>query len=151
MPKTRSDVERCPPRGRPPTSDDWRLGVGVDVVDVPRFSRVVALRGPALCERVFTSGELEACRGSLPRLAARFAAKEAAAKALGVGIGQIGWRDVEIRTGNRGEPELALDGAARVAASDLGLDRWAVSLSHDATRAVALVVALGMRGTGQLP
>lgn len=123
------------------------LGVGVDVVDVPRFSRVVDLRGAALCDRVFTARELETCGGSLPRLAARFAAKEAAAKALGLGIGQIAWRDVEVRTGARGEPHLALGGAARDAASDQGLERWAVSLSHDATRAVALVVALGRRGT----
>ena len=124
------------------------LGVGVDVVDVPRFSRVVALRGAALCERVFTPGEIQTCGGSLPRLAARFAAKEAAAKALGVGIGQIAWQDVEVRTGARGEPHLALGGAARDVASDQGLEHWAVSLSHDATRAVALVVAVGRCGTG---
>jgi holo-[acyl-carrier protein] synthase len=152
MPKPRPEVEGYPSigtRALPPT--DSRLSVGVDVVDVPRFSHLVALRGSAMCERVFTSHELETCHGDVPRLAARFAAKEAAAKALGVGIGPIGWRDVEIRTGPGGEPELALAGAARASASDQGLDRWAVSLSHDATHAIAFVVATGRRGTEPLP
>lgn len=119
------------------------LDVGVDVVDVARLSRVVALRGPELCRRVFTPEELRDCHGSVRRLAARFAAKEATAKTLGTGIGPIGWRDVEVLTGVRGEPALALSGAARAAAKDRGLDHWAVSLSHDATYAVAVVVATG--------
>lgn len=131
------------PEGRP--------DIGVDVVDVARLSRVVALRGPELCRRVFTPDELRDCRGSLRRMAARFAAKEATAKALGTGIGPIGWRDVEVRTGARGEPELALSGAARAAAEDRGLDRWAVSLTHDTTHAVAVVLATGTPRTGPLP
>lgn len=128
-----------------------RLDVGVDVVDVARLSRVVRLRGPVLCRRVFTPDELRDCHGSVRRLAARFAAKEATAKALGTGIGPIGWRDVEVCTGARGEPALALSGAARAAASERGLDRWAVSLSHDPTYAVAVVVATGTARTGPTP
>jgi holo-[acyl-carrier protein] synthase len=127
---------------------EMRLDVGVDVVDVARLSRVVTLRGPELCRRVFTSAELRDCHGSVRRMAARFAAKEAAAKTLGTGIGPIGWRDIEVRTGARGEPALALSGAARAAAKDRGLDRWAVSLSHDATHAIAMVVATGTARTG---
>lgn len=127
------------------------VGVGVDVVDVARLARVVALRGPALCRRVFTPDELRDCRGSVRRLAARFAAKEATAKALGTGIGAIGWRDVEIRSGARGAPELTLAGAAQSAATERGFDRWAVSLTHDATHAVAVVVATGTRRIEPLP
>lgn len=127
------------------------LDVGVDVVDVARLSRVVALRGPELCRRVFTPDELRDCRGSVRRMAARFAAKEATAKALGTGIGPIGWRDVEVLTGTRGEPTLALRGAARAVARERGIDRWAVSLSDDATHAVAVVVATGTARTGPTP
>ncbi|WP_051480575.1 holo-ACP synthase [Cellulomonas sp. KRMCY2] len=78
------------------------IAIGVDVVDVPRFARMVALRGPTLGGMVFTPRELETCRGSLPRLAVRFAAKEATAKALGLGIGPVAWREVETRTRTRG-------------------------------------------------
>lgn len=130
---------------------EGRLDVGVDVVDVARLSRVVALRGPELCRRVFTPDELRDCRGSVRRMAARFAAKEATAKALGTGIGLIGWRDVEVRRGVRGEPALTLRGPARAAAEDRGLDRWAVSLSHDTTHAVAVVVATGTARTRPAP
>jgi len=117
----------------------------VDLVDVRRFARLVELRGSDVRDRVFTSNELHDCRGVPERLAARFAAKEAAAKALGTGIGPIGWRDVEVRTGPRGEPAIRLHGGAAALAHRLGLTRWAVSLSHDAGRAVAVVVA--ERGT----
>ncbi len=152
--KLQPEVGRFPPLAapdRPPPPDDGRLGVGVDVVDVARFAEVVALRGSALSRCVFTPSELRTCRGSVRRMAARFAAKEAAAKALGTGIGPIGWQDVEIRTGARGEPELALRGAAQASASERGLDRWAVSLAHDATHAVAVVVATGTRRIEPLP
>ena len=128
------------------TVPDRPVAVGVDVVDVLRFARMVALRGPTLGGMVFTPRELETCRGSLPRLAVRLAAKEAAAKALGLGIGPVAWREVETRTGARGEPELAFEGGALAAARAQGLDRWAVSLSHDAARAVAVIVATG-KGT----
>jgi holo-[acyl-carrier protein] synthase len=148
MAKPQSGVGRSAPLAateRVPTPAVSR--VGVDLVDVARFSRLVTLRGAALCRRVFTRRELETCHGSVTRLAARFAAKEATAKALGTGIGPIAWRDVEIRTTGRGETELILAGAARVAARKRGLDAWAVSLSHDATHAIALVVATGRHGT----
>lgn len=129
--------------GSPRIAADRPVAVGVDIVDIARFARLVALRGPALSGLVFTTDELETCHGNLPRLAARFAVKEAAAKALGLGIGPVGWRDVETRTGAGGRPELSLGGGALAEARAQGLDRWAVSLSHDAARAVAVVVATG--------
>ncbi len=125
---------------------DRLIAVGVDVVDVPRFARMVALHGPSLSGLVFSAPELATCRGSPSRLAARFAAKEAVAKALGTGIGGIGWRDVEVRTGASGAPELALSGNARTLARAQGLGAWSLSLSHDAGCAVAVVVALGPIG-----
>ena len=150
MPAPRSDVGRLPPLGSlrgPPEAQNRQLGIGVDVVDVPRFADLLARRGSALGDRVFTAAELATCGGSAQRLAARFAAKEAAAKALRLGIGVVAWRDVEVGRGDRGAPVLRLHGEARRAAETLGLDRWEVSLSHDAARAVALVVATGTRGT----
>ena len=150
MPTRRSGVGRFPPLGAlrgPAVAESGQLGIGVDVVDVPRFADLLARRGSTLGDRVFTAAELATCGGSPQRLAARFAAKEAAAKALGLGIGPVAWRDVEVGTGDRGAPVLRLHGAARRAAETRGLDRWAVSLSHDAARAVALVVATGTRGT----
>lgn len=146
----RCSVGRFPhPGARSDVSARGRVAVGVDVVDVPRFTRLVALRGPAMTARVFLPTELATCRGSPQRLAARFAAKEAGAKALGLGIGPLAWRDVEVRTGARGAPVLVLHGAARLAARARGLDRWSVSLSHDATRAVAFVVATEARRAGR--
>lgn len=117
--------------------------IGVDLVDVRRFARLLELRGTNVRDRVFTTQELHDCGGAPERLAARFAAKEAAAKTLGTGIGPIGWRDVEVRTGPRGEPAIRLHGGAAALAHRLGLTHWAVSLSHDAGRAVAVVVAAG--------
>lgn len=152
MLKPRADVGRSPAaagrRGRPSGRPTGPQGIGVDVVDVRRFTRLVALRGSAMCERVFTPRELADCHGSLPRLAARFAAKEATAKALGLGIGPIAWREVEVRTGVRGEPHLALTGAARRALRARGVNHYAVSLTHDATSAIAVVALAAEHGRG---
>ncbi len=115
--------------------------IGVDLVDIRRFAHLLELRGSGVRDRVFTTDELHDCRGVPERLAARFAAKEATAKALGTGIGPIGWHDVEVRAGPRGEPAIRLHGGAAALAHRLGLTHWAVSLSHDAGRAVAVVVA----------
>jgi holo-[acyl-carrier protein] synthase len=126
------------------------VGVGVDLVDVQRFRRVLARR-PGLAERVFTAAErAEASRRLDPAepLAARFAAKEAAMKALGSGLGAFALRDVEVVSGpgpgaRRGAPTLRLSaGAARTARAS-GVARWHVSLSHTAEMAVAMVVAEG--------
>ena len=113
-------------------------GVGTDVVDVGRLAAVLARR-PAVAERVFTPGER---RSDLPGLAARFAAKEAVAKALGA-PGGVRWHDVEVRRGAAGRPVLSLTGTARDVADRQGVDAWHVSLSHDAGVAVAFVVAVG--------
>lgn len=112
------------------------VGVGIDVVDVDRFSRVLA-RTPALAGRLFTDGERD-----LPpfSLAARFAAKEATAKALGAPPG-LAWRDAEVERGAGGRPLLRTTGTVAAAARALGVTSWHVSLSHDAGIASAVVVA----------
>ena len=120
-------------------------GVGVDAVEVERF-REVLRRRPRLAERLFTDGERAyAARVADPgpRLAVRFAAKEAVLKALGVGIGAASFRDVEVVRAESGRPALVLAGTAAVLADGLGVTRWHVSLSHTGTVALASVVAEG--------
>lgn len=121
-----------------------RLEVGVDIIEVPRIARAVSRWGDAFLRRVYTSAEIAYCRGRVPELAVRFAAKEAVSKALGVGIwwrGGIGWLDVEITADRLGKPQVTLGGRAAVYAREQGLDRWAISLSHTAEHAIAMVVA----------
>lgn len=114
------------------------VGVGVDVVDIARFTESLH-RTPGLSERLFTPAE----RKLPPRsLAARFAAKEALAKALGAPKG-LDWHDAEIRRGPDGAPELAVTGTVAAAAERLGVRSWHLSLSHDGGVAVAMVVADG--------
>jgi len=120
-------------------------GIGVDAVDVVRFRAVVARR-PGILGRLFTETErayAARSRDPGPRLAARFAAKEAVLKALGVGVGAAGFRDVEVVRGEGGAPGLALSGRAAALSASRGVRRWHVSLTHTDTLAVASVVAEG--------
>jgi holo-[acyl-carrier protein] synthase len=121
------------------------IGVGIDAVDVDRFRRTLA-RTPRLADRLFTAGERAyASRQHDPaeRLAARFAAKEAVMKALGVGIGAFAFNDVEIERADSGAPSIVLRGTAGTLAADRGVREWKVSLSHTAHVAEAVVIALG--------
>jgi holo-[acyl-carrier protein] synthase len=111
------------------------VGVGIDVVDVDRFMRTLE-RTPNLRERVFTP--LEAVKPPAS-LAARFAAKEALAKALGAPAG-MHWHDAEVQTDETGRPSLVLSGSVARRADELGATRVHVSLSHDAGIASAVVV-----------
>lgn len=114
------------------------LGIGVDVVDVARFTATLE-RTPQLRERLFTEGERSL---GVESLAARFAAKEAVAKALGAPPG-LGHLDAEVLVGAYGKPELLVTGKAAEVADGLGVKRWHISLSHDAGVAVAYVIAEG--------
>lgn len=119
------------------------IGIGIDSVELDRFRAVLARR-PAVADRLFTTYERESLSGRadpVPGLAARFAAKEAAMKALGVGIGAFAFSDVEIRRTNGGAPALELGGRAAVLASELGVSRWLVSLTHTDQTASAVVLA----------
>jgi holo-[acyl-carrier protein] synthase len=122
------------------------LTTGVDLVEIDRVKWVLARHGDRFLERVFTQTEVLYCRGRLPELAARFAAKEAVSKALGVGMRMmsrdgIDWHDAEIVGDVRGKPLIRLHGRAAERAEELGLTEWAVSLSHTREYAVAFVAA----------
>ena len=114
---------------------------GVDLIEVDRIDRAILRHGDRFFHRFFTPQELIDAAGSTPALAARFAAKEAVSKALGTGIGEGGWKDIEIINGPRRQPMLRLYGQARRLAEEQGLQVWAVSLSHTHEHAMALVVA----------
>ena len=114
------------------------VGVGIDIVDIARFEETLA-RTPALRERLFTTEE----RGlGIASLAARFAAKEALAKSLGAPAG-LHWTDARVVTNDDGRPYLEIGGSVEARANDLGVDRFHVSLSHDAGVASAVVIAEG--------
>lgn len=119
-----------------------KLSTGVDLIEIERVQRAIDRYGPRFLERVFTARELADVGRNPASLAARFAAKEAAAKALRTGIGEVGWCEIEILRGPAREPVLYLHGAAARLAEELNLTTWSVSLSHSLTHAIALVVAL---------
>ncbi|MFM7616046.1 MAG: holo-ACP synthase [Actinomycetes bacterium] len=121
------------------------VGLGTDLVEIPRF-RAVIDRRPGVLDRVFDERErasLAGRRDPVPGLAARFAAKEAVMKALGVGLGAFGLAEVEVERRADGAPMLRLHGRAAALAADRGVREWRLSLSHTATTAVAVALALG--------
>ncbi len=120
------------------------LGIGIDAVDIDRFSLILARR-PAMAERLFSAGERQWASQLVnpsPSLAARFAAKEAVMKALGVGLGAFAFSEVEVLRHPSGQPELALTGRAAALAAARGVGRWHVSMTHTDTLASAVVAAL---------
>jgi holo-[acyl-carrier protein] synthase len=124
--------------------DHALTGIGIDAVEVDRFRRVIA-RTPGVARRLFTEGERAAGarrRDPAQRLAARFAAKEAVMKALGVGLGAFGFHDVEVINAPSGKPGLVLRGKAAALAADRGVRGWELSLTHTDRTAHAVAVAL---------
>jgi holo-[acyl-carrier protein] synthase len=119
------------------------LRTGVDLIEIDRVAEVIARHGKRYLERIYTSAELEQCGRRTESLAGRFAAKEAVAKALGCGIGEVGWKEIEILGDEQNAPVLTLYGAAELKASELGLTTWSVSLSHSMSHVVAMAVAIG--------
>jgi holo-[acyl-carrier protein] synthase len=118
------------------------IGIGVDVVDTPRFQGSL-IRTPGLNNRLFTEKELNTPGGkgeNAVSLAARFAAKEAVAKALGAPAG-LSWQDCEILSGERGKPYLEISGTVANEAKRQGITHWHLSLSHDGNIATAFVIA----------
>lgn len=118
------------------------LRTGVDLIEIERFRSAYQRYDQRFLNRVFTPTELEENGMNMASLAARFAAKEAVAKALGTGIGRISWQDIETRRGISGEPILQLHGAAEQLAGEQHLSTWSLSLSHTQVYAIAFVVAL---------
>jgi holo-[acyl-carrier protein] synthase len=122
-------------------------GIGIDVVDIGRMERALERWGRRFLERIFTSGEIELClqrERPAPCLALRFAAKEAFAKALGLGLRQgLRWRDIEVVHGDLGKPGLHLHDRARGLLAAAGARGTWLSLSDESNLAVAVVVIEG--------
>jgi holo-[acyl-carrier protein] synthase len=122
------------------------IGVGVDLVDLDRFAGVLERRS-SFVTRVYTARERAYCDGAraagkrVERYAARFAAKEAVMKALGVGLGSFAFHDVEVERSESGDPTIALRGKAAVIAAERGAAVWHLSLSHSDSVAIAVVAA----------
>lgn len=120
------------------------IGVGIDVAEIERFGAALE-RTPKLAQRLFVDAELTLPSGErrgLASLAARFAAKEALAKALGAPKGLL-WTDAEVYVEDSGQPRLRVSGTVQARARELGVRSWHISLSHDAGIASAVVIAEG--------
>lgn len=120
------------------------LGTGVDLIEVKRIAQSMERFGPRFLDRIYTAREIAYCSGkrnSAQSFAARFAAKEAGAKALGTGMNfGVTWREIEVARSAGGRPGLELSGQARRVASRLGVRTISLSLTHTAEFAIAMVV-----------
>lgn len=116
---------------------------GVDLVEIDRFKTLNPAIKERFIRRVYTQKEIGEANELLPHLAGKFAAKEAAAKALGCGIGIISWQELEILENPQGKPDLFLHGVAMRISKKAGWTSWSVSISHTRTLAIAVVTALG--------
>ncbi len=119
------------------------LRTGIDLIEIHRIEEVLRRHGKHYLDRVYTAAELEQAGDIAASLAGRFAAKEAVAKALGTGIGKVGWQEIEILGDDQSAPTLKLHGAADKLSAELGISAWSVSISHSLSHAVAVAVAMG--------
>ena len=120
------------------------LGTGIDIIEVARIARSVEKFGERFLQRVLVADEIAYCRAHknpAPFLAARFAGKEAVSKAFGTGIGaQLGWRDIEIRRKESGEPFIVLHGKGAELFAARGAKQLHVSLTHTEIYAAATAI-----------
>jgi holo-[acyl-carrier protein] synthase len=123
------------------------IGTGVDLIEIERIAHSIERFGERFLHRVYTEDEIAYCqrkRSSAESFAARFAAKEAGAKALGTGISRgVTWSEFAVRREAGGRPVLALSGRAEVLAKELGVKNISLSLTHTGTMAMAMVVMEG--------
>ena len=120
------------------------VGIGVDAVEIDRFRRSLE-RTPSMKSRLFTSEELEYVEphdDPTVSLAARFAAREAVMKAMGVGLGAFEFHDVWVQRADSGRPTLAVTGRAQQIANELGVTDWHLSITQTASTAIAYVIAV---------
>ncbi len=115
---------------------------GIDLMEIGRIERVIARYGKRFLDRIYTPAEQAECKGNARRLTLRWAAKEAAVKALGTGIGPVGWLEVEVETGPLGRPRLILHGRALALARAQRWRSWDLSLTDTDTHVMACVVVL---------
>ncbi len=123
------------------------VGMGIDLAEVERMEAAIRRHGHALVERVFTPGEIRYCeshRNATERYAARFAAKEAAMKALGTGWRRgVRWVDIEVANEPGGRPTLRLHGRTKELAEERGVRRISLSMTHTSGFALAQVIFEG--------
>jgi holo-[acyl-carrier protein] synthase len=141
MPELDTDV--AIPPGFVPTGT---TELGIDIIKVDRIRRSLERFGTRFSQRVLTPAEQRYVRDRPETMAGRWAAKEAVSKVLGLGVRGIGWRDIEIERLPTGQPAVRLHGRAERRAQQLGMERIAVSISHEADYAVA--IAFGVRTAG---
>lgn len=134
------DVDASPGLG---TAPEGTTELGIDIIKVSRIADALGRHGTRFSSRVLTPSERSYVRDRPETFAGRWAAKEAVSKVLGLGVRGIGWRDIEIERLPTGQPAVRLHGRAAARAEQLGMERIAVSISHEADYAVA--VAFGVR------
>ncbi|HEY0264339.1 MAG TPA: holo-ACP synthase [Granulicella sp.] len=121
------------------------LGLGTDLIEIERIEATLERHGDRFLHRVYTAGEIEFCRRkgktAAESFAARFAAKEAGAKALGTGISRgVSWREIEVLRKPGQRPELVFHGRAAERARAMGVRHISLSLTHNRTSAMAVVI-----------
>lgn len=139
----RHPPEEDAPAGHPP-ADTTELGI--DIIKVARIREALERFGPRFSGRVLTPAEQRYVRDRPETFAGRWAAKEAVSKVLGLGVRGIGWRDIEVERLPTGQPAVRLHGRAAERAEQLGMNRIALSITHESDHAVA--IAFGVRTTG---
>lgn len=119
------------------------ISIGVDIIETERVAHSIERFGDRFLKRVYTPQELAYCNGRISSLAARWAAKEAVGKALGTGIGDVSWQEIEVVNNSKLRPSIKLYGAAASLATQMGISGFALSMSHTREHAVAFVVGEG--------
>ena len=115
---------------------------GIDLVEIGRIQIAINRNADKFLNRIFTPAEQAVCAGNIQRLAGRFAVKEAVSKAMGTGIGDMRWVEIEVTNDERGAPHLNLSGEAQRIANELGVSSWSISISHTDSHAIGMAVGL---------
>jgi holo-[acyl-carrier protein] synthase len=139
-------VERATPSGLGVAVPAGTTELGIDIIKVDRIRASIERFGERFAKRVLTVSEQRYVRMRPETFAGRWAAKEAVSKVLGLGVRGIGWRDIEVERLPTGQPSVRLHGRAAARAEQLGMDRIALSITHESDYAVA--IAFGVRTTG---
>ena len=122
-------------------NDNNELHSGIDIIEIDRIQNVLIKHPERFLRKIFTEYEINYCRGRATQLAARFASKEAAMKALGTGIRGVGWREVEVQRLRSGKPYIILHGRAKKRAESMGIKKIELSISHSKNLATAMAVS----------
>ena len=123
--------------------------IGIDIIEIARIEKAIVRWGDSFLHRIYTDAEIGSYHKRPSSLAARFAGKEAAIKALGIGNKGASWKDIEILSDPGGKPVIHLHGKMLNRATSLGLDKLSISLSHSRDYAIAIVAGEAKRNTVQ--